>query len=74
MPSFIRISPAFGEEFPISQTKIIDFSVELNSFDLLDKSFAGILIDAVMCPVLYDSESLKSTINAESVLDRFIKN
>ena len=72
MPSLIRVSPALGEELPISHTRTIDFSVELNSLDLRSKSFTGILIDAVMWPALYDSESLKSTTKAESLLERFI--
>ncbi len=48
MPSLIRVSPALGEELPISHTRTIDFSVELNSLDLRSKSFTGILIDAVI--------------------------
>ena len=52
MPSLMRVSPALGEELPISHTRTIDFSLELNSLDLRDKSLTGILIDAVIWPEL----------------------
>ena len=72
-PSFFSISPAFGEELPISQTSTIDFSELIISLDLLDISFKGIFLEAVICPALKDSESLRSIINALSELDKLIK-
>jgi len=65
-PSFLRVSPAFLETFPLSQTNTINLSLFLISFDLLAKSLEGIFFDAVICPVSKDEESLTSIINALS--------
>jgi hypothetical protein len=71
-PSFFKVSPAFGEALPISQTNTIDFSEVIISLDLLDNSLKGIFFDAVMCPALKESESLRSIIIASSELDNLI--
>ena len=73
IPSLFRDSPAFGETFPISQTRIIVLLDLLISLDLLIKSFSGIFVDAVIWPPSKAFESLKSIIIASSAFDNAIR-
>ena len=47
-PSFFKVSPALVDELPISHTSTTDFVELIISFDLLETSFKGILIEAVI--------------------------
>ena len=60
------------DELPVSHTSTTDFVELIISFDLLETSFTGILIDAVIWPELKASELLRSTINAWSWFERLI--
>ena len=60
------------DELPASHTSTIDFVELMISFDLLETSFKGMLIEAVIWPELKASELLRSTINAASWFERLI--